>query len=280
MKKLIVPFLLLSFISGASSAFMFFSSHFDVKWLGAFLATFPLPFFLLVLSSVLSIARTSQRLPIIQILSVLGIGISIYDMLSGADSDRTYQIVAVMMASYGVVFVQWYVWVFSRYQRTNSRHLVKGNRIPEFELRDMKGKTVTSTSLKGNKTLLVFFRANWCPFCMNQLKEVLKYADELKTLGVNVKFVSNQGASHSKKLAAKLNMPAHFEVLQDDDLAAAKTLGIEDMGGAPAGMPGYPSDTVMATVVALDNNTKVIFGDETDNYRVRPHPDTFISVFR
>ncbi|MGD1868958.1 MAG: hypothetical protein ACFB0F_05475 [Neomegalonema sp.] len=44
-------------------------------------------------------------------------------------------------------------------------------------------------------------------------------------------------------------------------------------------MPGYPADTVMATVVALDANGNVIFGDETDNYRVRPHPDTFLHVF-
>ena len=44
-------------------------------------------------------------------------------------------------------------------------------------------------------------------------------------------------------------------------------------------MSAYPDDTVMATVIALDEAGKVIFGDETDNYRVRPHPDTFIHVF-
>ena len=44
-------------------------------------------------------------------------------------------------------------------------------------------------------------------------------------------------------------------------------------------MPGYPADTVMATAIALDAEGKVLFGDETDNYRVRPHPDTFMNVF-
>ena len=44
-------------------------------------------------------------------------------------------------------------------------------------------------------------------------------------------------------------------------------------------MPGYPNDTVMATVIALDEQGNVIFGDETDNYRRRPHPDTFLGVF-
>ena len=44
-------------------------------------------------------------------------------------------------------------------------------------------------------------------------------------------------------------------------------------------MPGFPVDTVMATVIALDEDGHVLFGDETDNYRLRPHPDTFLHVF-
>ena len=90
---------------------------------------------------------------------------------------------------------------------------------------------------------------------------------------------TNRAAPGSFSLAKKLALPANFEILQDNDLRAAKILGIADIGGSPAGMPGYPVDTVMATVVGLDENGKVILGDETDNYRVRPHPDTFLHVF-
>ena len=90
---------------------------------------------------------------------------------------------------------------------------------------------------------------------------------------------TNQGIENSTKLAKGLELPQHFEIFQDNDLRAAKTLGIEDIGGAPSGMSGYPVDTVMATVIALDETGRVLFGDETDNYRVRPHPDTFLHVF-
>ncbi len=114
---------------------------------------------------------------------------------------------------------------------------------------------------------------------MNQLKEVKAKADQLATAGVKVKFISNQGIENSTKLAKDLDLPAHFEIYQDNDLAAAKALGIEDIGGAPTGMPGYPVDTVKATVIGLDEDGKVIFGDETDSYRIRPHPDTFLHVF-
>ena len=146
-------------------------------------------------------------------------------------------------------------------------------------LKQLDGTEITSASFAGSKTLIVFFRANWCPFCMNQLKEVRAKADRLTKSTVKVKFISNQGIANSTRLAEKLNLPADFEILQDQDLRAAKALGVADIGGAPAGMPGYPADTVMATVIALDEKGSVLFGDETDNYRVRPHPDTFLDVF-
>jgi hypothetical protein len=69
-----------------------------------------------------------------------------------------------------------------------------------------------------------------------------------------------------------------MEILVDTDLKAASALSIVDRGGTPPGMKGYPVDTVMATVIALDAEGKVTFGDETDNYRVRPHPDIFMSI--
>jgi len=156
---------------------------------------------------------------------------------------------------------------------------VKGEALPELSLQRLDATETTSASFAGEKTLIVFFRANWCPFCMNQLKEVRAKSDRLAKAGVKVKFISNQGIGNSKKLAKDLDLPAHFEIFQDNALRAAKTLGIEDIGGAPSGMPGYPVDTVMATVIALDEEGKVLFGDETDNYRVRPHPDTFLHVF-
>lgn len=92
--------------------------------------------------------------------------------------------------------------------------------------------------------------------------------------------MSNQSVEHSTGLAQKLDLPSDFQILFDRDLRAAKRLEIQDEGGTPMGMVGYPRDTVMATVIALDEDGRVIFGDESDNYRVRPHPDTFMDVFK
>ncbi|MDG3087468.1 redoxin domain-containing protein [Vibrio hannami] len=277
MKKMILPLILLNMIGGIGSGIMFWLSG-ELIWLGSFLTTLPLPFFLMVLINMTGIARTSSRLPLVQLMSLVGIAfVAMY--IYRAEHLTSAQYIAIPLAAFGSLFVQWYIRSFSIYNRKKSKTIVKGQLLPEFDLSRLDESVISSTSFIGSKTLIVFFRANWCPFCMNQFKEVQKLADTLKSRDVKVKFISNQGFDNSKKLVDKMGLPEHFEILQDVDLKAAKRLGIEDIGGSPAGMSGYPEDTVMATVITLDENGLVTFGDETDNYRVRPHPDTFLSVF-
>lgn len=61
----------------------------------------------------------------------------------------------------------------------------------------------------------------------------------------------------------------------------ARQLGIEAVGGTPAGLQvlGYDSDTAMPTVIMTDEHHTVIFCDQTDNYRVRPEPDVFLQAY-
>lgn len=277
--KFILPMILSNMLSGVASAVMIYMSDANPIWIGSMMATFPLPFLLMIMTNVFGVTRTSKSLPLNHLLSFAGLGIVAYTVLTAGGPQAADDYVALAMGVLGVVSLLWYVWVFTPYGRTKSAAIVKGEALPELQFHHLDGTKDSSASFKGYKTLIVFFRANWCPFCMNQLKEVLAQADRIAKAGVRVKFISNQGMERNTELAKKLNLPGHFEILQDEGLAAAKALGIEDIGGSPVGMSGYPADTVMATVVALDEAGKVIFGDETDNYRVRPHPDTFLSVF-
>ncbi|WP_444886207.1 TlpA family protein disulfide reductase [Microbulbifer sp. JMSA008] len=277
--KLILPMILLNMLGGVGSGIMIYISGGDPVWVGALLATLPLPFFLMVLTNVFSISRTSERLPIIQAVNFIGVALVAYSTYSNQAPMSLSLYIPIAAAALGFLSLHWYIWSFSVYNRKKSKAISKGQKLPEMNFNRLDKSSVSSTSFDESKTLLVFFRANWCPFCMNQLKEVKKYAETLKQYDVKVKFISNQGYDNSRKLADKLDLPGHFEILQDDNLMGAKALGIEDIGGSPAGMPGYPKDTVMATVIALDEGGKVLFGDETDNYRRRPNPTTFLHVF-
>ncbi|WP_170574832.1 peroxiredoxin family protein [Ruegeria atlantica] len=277
--KLILPYIMLNLLSGLGSAVMFWLSSYDPIWIGTFFATFTMPFFLMVLSQAFSIARTSKNLPLIQLINLAAVAWVIFQLYVRVGPSSASEYVALGLALFGALTMQWYIRIFSNYGRKKSAAIVRGQTLPELSLHRLDETSTSSASFIGDKTLVVFFRANWCPFCMNQLKEIRAKADQLDKAGVKVKFISNQGIDHSKKLTRTLDLPSNFEILQDVDLRAAKALGIEDMGGAPSGMPGYPVDTVMATVIVLDETGQVLFGDETDNYRIRPHPDTFLHVF-
>ena len=277
--KLILPYIMSNMLSGVASAVMFYLSGYDPIWVGTFFATFTMPFFLMALAGALGLARTSKNLPVIQLINLAALAWVVYQISARGGFTATSEYVALGLAVYGAISMQWYIRIFSNYGRKPSAAIVKGQALPELPLQRLSETNTSSAEFVGDKTLLVFFRANWCPFCMNQLKEVAAKADRLAKAGVKVKFISNQGIKNSEKLAKGMKLPANFEILQDKDLRAAKALGIEDMGGAPSGMPGYPNDTVKATVIALDETGRVLFGDETDNYRIRPHPDTFLNVF-
>ncbi|MBW2462063.1 MAG: AhpC/TSA family protein [Deltaproteobacteria bacterium] len=180
----------------------------------------------------------------------------------------------------GVTFVLWlaYVFWYSRLDREESGLLRVGQKLPAFDLREVDGTVVSSASFEGRSTLLMFYRGNWCPLCMAQIKEIAAGYRELADRGVEVVLVSPQSESHTESLAARFDAP--FRFLVDRDLAAAKGLKIAAPGGTPMGMQlfGYEWDTVLPTVVITDADGTILFADQTDNYRHRPEPETFLRV--
>lgn len=236
-------------------------------WHGAFFATAALPTYMALFLAKSGAARTSSLLLPVQVVTIIGVVLA----ASGA--------LAFLTAFLGLIGLEWFVFAYSRYRRGRSEAIVLGRPLPDLTFDTLDGTRVRTSDFIGSQTLLVFFRGNWCPLCMAQLRELTVRADQLAAVDVQVRFISNQGVARSRELAATLELPDHFEVLDDRKLAAAERLGIADIGGTPPGLKDYPADTVMATVIALDAEGCVIFGDQTDNYRVRPHPDVFLPVF-
>ncbi len=58
----------------------------------------------------------------------------------------------------------------------------------------------------------------------------------------------------------------------------AEALELSHDFGTPAGLQliGFESETVLPTVIITDRERRVIWRHETDNYRVRPEPETFL----
>lgn len=269
----------LSFAWAASlwAALQWWQGGDPLMWAGVLLAN--APFALMIGGWMLfrPLARTSADLPVLRVLSLLGGGLCLYGNLSGAAAQAPW---AIWLAIGGLLGVFAYVRWYSRFGRQASPALTVGRSLPEIELLRADGQRLTTAELRGQPLVMLFFRGNWCPLCMAQIREIAAQYRELQAAGVRVALVSPQPHRNTEALARKFDVP--FDFLTDTDNRAAEALGIAAPGGLPAGMQalGYDSDTVMPTVIILDAEGRVVWTDETDNYRVRPEPETFLQVLQ
>ena len=173
----------------------------------------------------------------------------------------------------GLLYQFWY----SRFGRQQSQTLSVGQRLPSLQFADGEGKPLCTEQLAG-PLLMIFYRGNWCPLCMAQIREVAGQYRELHARGVTTLLVSPQPHENTASLAQRFEVP--FLFLVDEGNRVARQLGIVAENGLPAGLEvlGYDSDTVMPTVVMTNADGVIIFSDQTDNYRVRPEPDVFIRI--
>ena len=89
---------------------------------------------------------------------------------------------------------------------------------------------------------------------------------------------SSQPQNHNRKLAQRFDVPIQF--LRDKNNKAARSLGIVAPWGIPLGaqLLGYSSETAMPTVIITGKNGKMLWAHQTDNYRLRPDPETFLPI--
>lgn len=85
---------------------------------------------------------------------------------------------------------------------------------PDFTLRDVNGRTVSLSSLKG-KVILVNFWATWCPPCKAEMPSMNKLYNSLKVRGLEIIAVSSDSSLSSiKDFLAKNRVD--FLVLHDE----------------------------------------------------------------
>ena len=243
----------------------------------AIVAALPFPLFLGNLF-LYRTARTSENLSFLYFIPLLSLFIAALGIVIFAIETRQYLLstVAIMAALGGnLLYVFWY----SRFGREKNTLLEVGKALPEFSLKDASGNVVTSQEIGAQASLIMFYRGNWCPLCMAQIKEVAGQYRELESRGIKIYMVSPQSGGHTKDLAERFDVDMRF--LIDEDSKVADKLQIIAENGLPMGLQalGYDSDTVMPTVIMTNEKGKIIFADLTDNYRVRPEPEDFLKVF-
>ena len=245
-----------------------------LAWSGVALSAAPMAVLIAIIMIRPVLARTSENL--LEIHIPVGIG-SLLALIAGSLSGDAMAMLAGAVSYAG--FVGYTFW-YSRYERSASDALRVGNTLPDVSLTTSSGTPFSLRDVAGQPSVILFFRGNWCPLCMAQIKEIAAEYREIQALGAKVYLVSPQPQGHSAALAKRFDVD--FEFLVDRDNTAAKALGIVSAFGIPTGLEvmGYDTEAPMPTVIITDANGRVHWADETDNYRVRPEPETFLKVLK
>lgn len=245
------------------------------EWHFGLLLTTALPVLFIGRLFIFKTARTSRNPLLVLLLVLAGFSLEVYYFLDNGNVPD-----AMLLAGFSLVLWLAYIFWYSVFPNRNSDLLIVGNKLPPLTFTGQNGETVSSESFEGKKLIYLFYRGNWCPLCMAQIKEISEQYRALNELGAEVLLISPQPHKFTVSLARKMDVPFWF--LTDVDGQMSKQLGLYVKGGTPLGMEvfGFESDTVLPTVVITNETGEILYADQTDNYRVRPEPETFLMVLK
>lgn len=219
--------------------------------------------------------RTSANLKPVSFLVVGSLALQFEQLLNNQNTILAFELALISLILW-FVYLGWY----SKFPSRDSEKLKLGSKMPKLQFIGVDGEKISTDKFKGKKLIYLFYRGNWCPLCMAQIDEISEQYKEIHALNAEVLLISPQPHKFTKSLAKKKEVD--FQFLRDEDSKVAKDLGIFVKGGTPFGLEvlGFDSDTVMPTVIITDENRRILFADQTDNYRVRPEPKMFLEVLR
>lgn len=126
-----------------------------------------------------------------------------------------------------------------------------GDNLPEFNIVDHNGNTVSNETLKGKKTVVYFYPKDMTPGCTAQACNIRDNYDALLNAGYNVIGISPDTIASHKKFAEKYSLP--FPLIADSDKALAKMFGV---WGRKKFM-GREYDGINRTTFVADENLKI-----------------------
>lgn len=105
------------------------------------------------------------------------------------------------------------------------RPILVGSPVPAVELTELSGEATTLAALLGGRrTVLVFYRGGWCPFCNLQLSELRKLGPDLAAQDFQLLAVSPDRAEILRKTLEEGDID--FTLASDSRALALQAFGI------------------------------------------------------
>jgi peroxiredoxin len=177
-----------------------------------------------------------------------------------------------------------------KHQNLVSTILPVSARIPEFQLQDHDGKTVsTSDLLAYGRLVLCFIRGRWCPFCVGQMEAMNLVLPEIEQAGATLAAVSPQTVQQSFFMRDQHKL--RFPLLSDAGNRLARQFGLtyrvpDDQRAvyqrAFVNLPFVNGDDswelpIPATYI-IDRDGTVLYASAKEDYTDRPEPEDIVQV--
>ena len=103
--------------------------------------------------------------------------------------------------------------------------LLKGESIPSVAVKSLDGKSVQLMDIvKAQKTVLIFYRGGWCPYCNKHLSAIGALQEDIKTLGYQTVAISPDSPEKLKKSIEKNDLD--YELYSDSSTNLIQKMGI------------------------------------------------------
>ena len=100
-----------------------------------------------------------------------------------------------------------------------------GSALPETNLKDASGKEVSlKEALGGQKSVIIFYRGSWCPYCTKHLAAIGQHEQEILKKGYKIIAISPDKPAVIEDYAEQAAV--NYTLYSDADMAAAKAFGL------------------------------------------------------
>lgn len=131
-----------------------------------------------------------------------------------------------------------------------------GEHIPDVTLKTMKGEEFKLINeLKDQASIIIFYRANWCPYCNEHLSELQDYEKQFIKLGYKIIAISSE--SPNELSITKTKTFVKYLLLSDEDKKAIQAFGVEN------------GNIAIPSVFIVDKTGTIQYVHSDPNYKVR-----------
>lgn len=107
----------------------------------------------------------------------------------------------------------------------SARPLGSGEEVPSVRLETVSGAPIKlAEHLRGQPTVLIFYRGGWCPYCNRHLSEIQSIAPDLRELGYRIVAISPDRPEVLSKTTADQGLD--YELLSDRKATAIRAFGL------------------------------------------------------